>query len=572
MKKNYFLAKAFAVAAFIGAANSASAQYYTESFSYADTTSFDANWATLNSDGNTPDPSNALFGTRAWLPLDESILPNAYADTAAAANSWYSPAGQSDDWMWTVNSIDLSTATAPRMDWTSYSNSAGFDEDYEVYIATTNTDFGPATSLTPVATITETSNTETAHFVDLTAFAGQSVYIAFRQVSNDDDILLIDDIVIAEAPTSPDLVTTATPVEYTKYPLSQVANIVGTASVGNTGGDATGVAVTVNVWDISGPTNVFTETTTAQDINGASSANYTFGSFTPSAVGTYAVEMIAIGNEIDANGTNDTAYYFVQVTDSTYARDDADINGLVGTLGIGAGAGQDSRLGQTFEIITQDTLTSVDIWISNAYNGTTGNLNGQPLRMHVYDFSSGPSTTVLASTEAITLDTTTSSFWTCQFANSVVLPAGIYQIAVEENDSNISVGRTGGVYTPNTVYIKWNSNAGGAWTSVDAFPAGFHTPYVIRPNFGTPIITTGVNELTTEEWEVFPNPATNNIFVKNAKNGSTIEIYNNLGQLVITEVLRSNNAVINITDLDNGVYTIKNTSNEEVSTQSFVKQ
>lgn len=567
MKKNYILAKIFAVALFIGATNTSSAQYFSENFSNG----FAGNWAFLNADGLTPNPGSsfaAAMGANAWVVYDENGLVNAYNDTAAIANSWYNPAGASDDWMWTVNAIDLSTATAPRLDWTAYSNSSGFLEDYEVYVDTVNTNFGPATTLTPVFTITNGENlTETARFADLTVFAGKStVYIAFRQVSNDDDILVIDDIVVAEAPTDPNILITATPAPYTGYPLSQVGNIVGSANLENIGGDATGATVTVNVYDLAGPSLVHTETSAGFSILSSANLNYnSFTGYTPSTTGDFAVEMIATINETDSDPSNDTTYYFVQV-DSVYARDMANISGVGGIAGLGTGSG--GQCGNMFNVLVQDTITGIQAFISNQ----NGALNGTNLVANLYSWN-GATATLIASTVPVALDSAINKNTLHELAlvgGQQVLAPGMYIVSVQEGATNASIGTTTGVYT-----------SGGILVDATGFTTGFveqHTVYagpfvwVVRAVFGTTDDLTSIQELTSNSWSVYPNPAVNTVAVKDAVVGSTIEIFNNLGQLVYSEIVRSNNVTINISEFNNGIYTIKNTSEDGVSSQSIVKQ
>ncbi|MGE0560678.1 MAG: T9SS type A sorting domain-containing protein [Flavobacteriales bacterium] len=371
-------------------------------------------------------------------------------------------------------------------------------------------------------------------------------------------------------PTGADLAMSATPVAYTIYPLSQAANIVGGGTMVNNGAIPAGNSqMTVSVYDLGTMTQVYTETSAPQTIAVSGTGNFTVTGYTPTAVGDYYVEYIASTDSADANATNDTAFYIVQVDDSTYARDYANVSGVTGTLGIGAGPGQNSRLGQTFNLINGDTLTSVSIFIGNGNN----RLLGQPLRVHIYATAAGvPTGSPLKTTETIIMDTTKNNLWTLNVQDGLVLPAGMYAVAVEENDSNISVGNTLNVFKTGSIYVKWDGNAGGAWTAVENFGAGFSKPFVIRPNFGVAPLTVGVKDLASTSFEVYPNPVVNSINVKNATVGSTVEIFNNLGQLVHTDVVRSNNLSIDVTGFDNGVYTIKNSSNDNVMTQSFVKQ
>lgn len=384
------------------------------------------------------------------------------------------------------------------------------------------------------------------------------------------DYIGMDDFVYTPAgsPTAPDVAVSApSSGQYTITPISQVSAMPLTARITNSGtAAATDAMLTVNVYQLP---STLVQTTTSTPVSIATGANTvaSAGTFTPTMVGDYYIEYIASCTG-DVNMVNDTTELIVQIDDSTYARDYANVNGVSGLLGIGAGAGQNARLGQTFNLINADTLTSIDVFIGNS----AGHLAGQPLRVHVYATAAGVPTTLLGSTDLMTMDTTTNTLWNLPITNGIALPAGMFAIAVEENDSNISIGNTANIFTLGTVFVKWNGNAGGAWTAVENFGASFSKPFVLRPNFGVVPLSTGVKELTSTSFEVYPNPAVNSINVKDAVIGSTVEIFNNLGQLVHTDVVRSNNLNVDVAKFDNGVYTIKNTSSNNVITQSFVKQ
>ena len=68
-----------------------------------------------------------------------------------------------------------------------------------------------------------------------------------------------------------------------------------------------------------------------------------------------------------------------------------------------------------------------------------------------------------------------------------------------------------------------------------------------------------------------PNPAVENIMVKNIVAGNTVEVYNNLGQVVFTAIANAKNVNVNVSNFDNGIYTVK-VIGETTSTSKFVKQ
>jgi len=181
-------------------------------------------------------------------------------------------------------------------------------------------------------------------------------------------------------------------------------------------------------------------------------------------------------------------------------------------------------------------------------------------------------TTLLGSTDAFTMDTTTNTLWNLPITNGLVLPAGVFAIAVEENDSNITIGNTTQIFTNNTVFVKWDGNASGAWTAVENFGASFSKPFVLRPNFGVAPIGTSVKELSNTKFSVYPNPTTENILVNGVIKGSTLEVVNALGQVVYSEVVSNTKTNVNVANYNNGLYMVRITNNGEVITNTFVKQ
>jgi hypothetical protein len=367
--------------------------------------------------------------------------------------------------------------------------------------------------------------------------------------------------------TTPDVLTTATPAEYTVYPLSQAANIVGDANLQNIGGgDATGATVTVNVVDLSGPTVVYTETSAAATITAGNNVDYAgFTGYVPTMAGDYGVQYIASINEADNNMNNDTTYYIVQVDDSVYARDRANITGVTGIAGVGTGQG--GQFGNMFNVLDDDTLTGVQAFIYNL----DGQMDGQDLIVNLYSWT-GTASTLMASTVPVALNSATNANTMHELVldgGSIVLGPGMYILGAVENDSNLSCGTTPGVYTVGGSVVNATGFTPDFVDISSVFPSEI-VP-VVRAVFGTPDMQVGIAENTTTNFEVFPNPAVENITVKNAL-GTTIEIYNNLGQVVYSNVANNNKFNVNVSSFDNGIYTIKSISGENTTTQSFVKQ
>jgi len=80
-----------------------------------------------------------------------------------------------------------------------------------------------------------------------------------------------------------------------------------------------------------------------------------------------------------------------------------------------------------------------------------------------------------------------------------------------------------------------------------------------------------LSELSKTKLEIYPNPAHDNLNVVGTKVGSKIEIFNQLGQVVLTSVSNSENAIIDVQTLKKGMYSIKTISDNEIGVTTFIK-
>lgn len=78
----------------------------------------------------------------------------------------------------------------------------------------------------------------------------------------------------------------------------------------------------------------------------------------------------------------------------------------------------------------------------------------------------------------------------------------------------------------------------------------------------------GVNEMTVNGVNVFPNPANNVINVENAA-GSQISLFNIAGQEVLSIEVANANAAINVADLAEGIYVVRVNNNGKVATSKI---
>lgn len=267
--------------------------------------------------------------------------------------------------------------------------------------------------------------------------------------------------------------------EYTLVPLTQVTAI-GAAGVILNGGssDVTNAFMTVNVYDGT-MTNVYTgvSNTVATILSGASSPVTATG-FTPTTVDTYTVELISNITELDSDLTNDTTYSTYVVTDSIYGRD----NGTISNL-LGVGAGTAATVGQNFDLVALDTMTTVSFFVAPGAAGL-----GDSISVSIYNVVSGTPTAIIGGSMIYNLtvaDTVAAGAFitlpvTDIASNPLILASGTYYVGVNEYTTvdNMALAFTNAVYTPNAA---WISIDGGAFATSEAL--GFAGAYIVRPNF-----------------------------------------------------------------------------------------
>jgi hypothetical protein len=148
-----------------------------------------ATWTVIDVDGLTPMPQTLL--QPGWQSRQD------YRDTLnhlAVSPAWYTlPASQSDDWL---ISPAIAIGSNSCLSWRVYSQDQYFKEDYEVRVATqpTITAFNANPALKTVTLESATPHFSTA---SLQGYAGQTVYVAFRQNSLDKFVLCLDDVKVS---------------------------------------------------------------------------------------------------------------------------------------------------------------------------------------------------------------------------------------------------------------------------------------------------------------------------------------------------------------------------------------
>jgi hypothetical protein len=225
-----------------------------------------SDWTTTDSDGDTYNWGD-IFQVN-----DGSGNP--VSPVSMISRSWQSAPLTPDNWV-VSSAVDLTTATAPiTLEWKVQASAASWDlEEYSVYVSTSNsigTLVNSTTTFNEIYNDPADASTQYTRVLDLSAHAGETVYLAFRHWNcTDQDWLSIDDVnVTSSVPTSVQLAVNAA----NQIPLSSTGSIYSSDN-------ATG-AVMVDITNNNGvdyscvSTNVSRASGTAQIYQASGIENY----------------------------------------------------------------------------------------------------------------------------------------------------------------------------------------------------------------------------------------------------------------------------------------------------------
>jgi hypothetical protein len=82
----------------------------------------------------------------------------------------------------------------------------------------------------------------------------------------------------------------------------------------------------------------------------------------------------------------------------------------------------------------------------------------------------------------------------------------------------------------------------------------------------------GNNSFDTSNFTYYPNPVKNTLNLSYNQEISNVEVFNLLGQKVISNVINANAAQIDLSNLSKGAYMVKVTSNNQLKTIKVIKE
>ena len=396
-------------------------------------------------------------------------------------------------------SLDFSTQSNLQLDFKAYHDGAYGSGDATIEVSTDGgTTWNVELTLAPAASWENYS-------VNLSAYDGvAAVLIGFRWNDGGDCAgtdnwgtgLAIDDVVVDETPSFDVSMVDNSGQEYTIVPIDQITSPFGASgTISNVGAvGVTNVSMTTNVYDASLALLYTATSNPTSALAPGSDLNTTVPGYTPTADGVYTIELIANINEVDANLINDTVTYSTVVT-NTYARDNGSVD-----VSLGVGAGATAVLGNSYEIITPTTLSSVSFFMIPGADGL-----GDSVRVSIYDMVSGIPSTLITQSDLYIIsesDTTANgAFLTLPILDDQGAPfnlsAGNYYVGVNEyfTVDNMALGQSLSIETPNSCFGSIN---GGVFEPMENF--GFPGPFIVRPNFACNVNTVSITECSSYTW------------------------------------------------------------------------
>ncbi|MBW8522573.1 choice-of-anchor J domain-containing protein [Chryseobacterium chendengshani] len=483
------------------------------------------NWTLYNVDGLTPN-SSVSYVNAAWIPSVEEA-----GNSIAMSTSWYTPAGTSNDWM--VSPAITLPAGTNTLYWHAKSYDPTYKESYKVYISTTGN--AVANFTTPALTVNLEEATWQNKSIDLSSYAGQTIYIAFQNFSNDAFLGGIDNVhVINGVSPQPGRVMTTSNITQTS------GRINWTAATGVTGYDysrgAVGHTPTV-VGSVTGATTNFADITTGLAANSVyeyyvRSKNNTVNGAWIGPYRLFTAQPLGTGTPYSYGFDNTTAAFYQN-------------DGWTGAWSTNATAGN-PQAGAQMVFSNNSTTAATNRWLyskpftlstGNAYTVTFylrnfGGTNPQSIKLTV----GNEATTTAQSTTLWSSTTVANAAWTQYTATFTPTTSGTYYFGFN-HFSPIQAGT--------------------------AVSLGLDT-FNINGVLGT--IDT---EVKKNQISIYPNPATDFVSIKSDSKINNVEIFDASGRKVSSNL---NDNKVDVRNLTPGGYIINIETKEGKTTEKFIKK
>lgn len=274
---------------------------FSETFDGTSGTALPAGWSQKNIDGLTVNAqlTNPVFGTNAWISRARAT---GSTDRIVTSTSWYTTGAASNDWLVTPP-ITITSTPNNFLIFEANSPDAQYLDGFQVKVSTTDTAVASFTNT--ILTVPAATPNYQEYAANLSSFAGQTIYIAIINNSNDKYLLNINNFVIKAIPSTSVALQSTLPLAESRTSFVKVG-AAGTAITGvvkNFGANPL-TSLTIKYND---GTTTYTDTKTGLNIQPYTT--YNFSHNTPVSFSNAGTKPTKIWIEVpnDASKTDDSS-------------------------------------------------------------------------------------------------------------------------------------------------------------------------------------------------------------------------------------------------------------------------
>lgn len=252
--------------------------------------------------------------------------------------------------------------------------------------------------------------------------------------------------------------------------------------------------------------------------------------------------------------TNDTLIY-EQNFGNYFAYDDGTAENA---FGVTPGTGSSGKVAVLFNLNKPDTLTSVKIFFNRVYENVANELFTLTIWKEL-----NPETIIYQkTTQKPSYTNTINGFWNYMLDSGIILDGSFYLGWTQSSEKNLQVGFDANTDHKDRIFYKKSADPWGT----------FFTPgsLMIRPVFAD-AGSTGIVANFNNGFKLYPNPATEELFISGIETVVQADILNSIGQLVRS--VESPGKTILIGDLSEGIYVLRlHDRRGHILSSRFIKQ
>ena len=264
---------------------------------------------------------------------------------------------------------------------------------------------------------------------------------------------------------------------------------------------------------------------------------------------TFKVEHI-IGTGLNDNKCNDTLYR-LQEFNSSFAYDDGGAESAYGINTIGA------KLAYQFKLNHEEILRAVQMYFPQ----TLDTVSHIPFKLTMWNNNAGQPGNIIHQQEVYPKHTENRRFH-YYYLDSTFQMLGTFYVGWEQTTNDpLNVGldknKLANQYMFYDVGSGWNNSIyPGAW--------------MIRPIVSMDEIVLTQDEIKMDNFNLYPNPAKEELNILLTTTDNTILIYNMQGEIVKNSFFSTPNCKLNITDLSSGMYVVEVMHKKASNFQKFI--